>query len=362
MQGAAAGAARRSAAEARHSPREDRQTLTRPDTSTLEVHEAAEPPPDFLADEPLGGSFYRAAGSREVPGFRFGFLVAQRAGVRVAVVPYFVTDFKLGTMLDDGLLKRLLGPVGLPIACVGHPCAPFGRIQGELTAELLARVVELLQRHAPVVAMKGFGHDLPVPPGMVRVPGLPVATLALVGNYWDQLKSKRRVNFRHKLKVAAELRFELVESLPPAWLDRVHALYLNTYRKANVRFEQLSRDYFASTAPLCQYMTVFLGDTLVGFSQLIRKGDRMVAFYMGTDDALDRRYGLYFALHLKIIDHAVACGCRALELGETNYTFKKELGSRLTETWVYYGHRQRWVNALLARFAFLLAPSEKELR
>lgn len=330
-------------------------------THRLEIYEVAEPPPDFLGDEPIGGNFYRAAGIREVPGFHFGFLVAARGGVRVAVVPFFVTDFKLNTMLDDGLLKRLIGKIGLRIACVGHPSASLGRIDGELTAELLARVVEVLKGYAPVVAMKGFERDLPVPAGMVRIPGLPVATLPILGNYWDHLKSKRRVNFRHKLKQVSALRFEVIKSLPPEWVDQIYALYLKTYNKATVRFERLSRDYFVSTAPVCKYMTAFLNDRLVGFVQLLHKGDRMVAFYIGIEEGLDRRLGLYFAMHLKVIDYAVASGCRELELGETNYGFKKDLGSHLTETWVYYAHRHTWANAVLARLAFLFVPSEMEL-
>ena len=327
----------------------------------LEIYEVAAPPADFLDDEPIGGDFYRAAGVREVPGFRFGFLIAERAGVRVAVVPFFVTDFKLNTMLDDGLLKRLIGKIGLRIACVGHPSASFGRIDGELTAELIARVVELLKSYAPIVAMKGFDYDLPVPAEMVRVPGLPVATLPIFGNYWDRLKSKRRVNFRHKLREARALRFEVIESLPPEWVDRVYALYLKTYKKATVRFERLSRDYFVSTAPICKYMTAFLNDQLVGFIQILHKKDRMVAFYIGTEEGIDRRLGLYFAMHLKVIDYAVANGCKELELGETNYGFKKDLGSYLTKTWVYYAHRRTWANAMLARLAFLFVPSAKEL-
>ena len=330
-------------------------------TDILEIYEIADPPPDFLDDEPIGGNFYRAAGNREVPGFRFGFLVAERAGVRVAVVPFFITDFKLNTMLDEGLLKRLIGKIGLRIACVGHPSASLGRIEGELTAELLSRVVEVLKGYAPVVAIKGFDHDLPVPAGMVRIPGLPVAILPIRGNYWDQLKSKRRVNFRHKLTEAQALHFEVIETLPPEWVDRIYGLYLNTYKKASVRFECLSRDYFVSTAPVCKYMTAFLNDRLVGFVQILHKGDRMVAFYIGIEEGLDRRLGLYFAINLKVIDYAVANGCRELELGETNYGFKKHLGSHLTQTWVYYTHRHAWANAVLARLAFLFMPSDKEL-
>jgi hypothetical protein len=64
---------------------------------------------------------------------------------------------------------------------------------------------------------------------------------------------------------------------------------------------------------------------------------------------------------MKAVDHAIACGCSELELGETNYAFKKSLGSELIPTWVYYRHRNPLVNFVLARLAFLFTPSEKDL-
>ena len=67
-------------------------------------------------------------------------------------------------------------------------------------------------------------------------------------------------------------------------------------------------------------------------------------------------------MHLRAVDIAIANGCIEIELGETNYTFKKNLGCDLINTWVYYRHRNWFTNLLLARIAFLLAPSEKELR
>lgn len=334
------------------------ETLAHP--PPLELIDTTVTPEDFLTEFPLGGDFYRAARSDELPGFDFGYLVAHRNNVREAVVPYFVTDFKFNTMLDEGWLKPAMGNLGLRIACVGHPCAPFGRIEGKFSAELLDCVFAVLKTRASVVAMKGFGPDLPVR-GFVRVAGLPVAVLQLRENFWETLKSHRR-NFQRKLKAATKLRFEVVEGLPERYLEQVYRLYLNTYTKANVRFECLSSDYFSSTAHLSNYLLAFLGEQMVGFIQMIRKGASMIAFYIGLDYTVDRKLGVYFAMELRAVDIAIARGCSEIELGETSYTFKKNLGCELINTWVYYRHRDRFVNLLLARLAFLLAPSEKELR
>jgi len=318
------------------------------------------PPDDFLADLPLGGDFYRAAGPREVPDFEFGYIVAYRGKIPEAVVPYFVTKFKFNTMLDEGWLKSLMGDLGLRVACIGHPCAPFGHIDGRVSSELMEGVFEKLKTLAPVVAAKGFGSDLPMP-GFVRVTGLPVAVLRLRENFWDTLASYRR-NFRRKKKAAAALRFEEVDGLPEQYLARVYRLYLNTYNKASVRFERLSADYFAATAHLSRYLLVYLGNQMVGFVQMIGKGRSVLAFYMGLDYTVDRKHGVYFAMVMKAIDVAIGRGYTEVELGETNYSFKRSLGSELIDTWVYYRHRNPIANALLARLAFLLEPSETELR
>ncbi len=328
-------------------------------SSSLKLIDSTVAPEDFLEDYPLGGDFYRAAGSNEIPGFDFRFLIAYRNGIREAVVPYFVTEFKFNTMFDEGWLKQTMGNFGIRIACVGHPCVSFGRIEGKLSDELLAQVYSALKMRASVVALKGFGQDLSAH-GFVRVLGLPVAVLQLRENFWATLKSHKR-NFQRKIKAASELRFELIEGLPTQYVEQVYQLYLNTHAKANVRFECLSPTYFSSTAHLSSYLLAFSGEKMVGFLQIVRKGSRTNSFYIGLDYAVDRRLGVYFALQLRAVDIAISRSCREIELGETSYTFKKNMGCDLIDTWIYYRHRNWFANLILARLAFLLAPSDKEL-
>ena len=106
----------------------------------LVLHHTSETPPGFLSQEVLGEAFYAATTEREIPGFEFGYFVATRAGETVATVPYFLTDFKINTMLEDGWLKRLLGNAGFRMACVGHPCAAYGNIDGLVSEELMTQV------------------------------------------------------------------------------------------------------------------------------------------------------------------------------------------------------------------------------
>jgi len=147
----------------------------------------------------MGEAYYASAQEREIPGFTFGYLVAQRTGETIATVPYFVMDFKINTMLEDGWLKRWLGDAGFRMACIGHPCAAFGNIDGAVSEELMSQVFEELKQLAPVVSLKGFKPHMPAL-GFVEAKGLPVAILTLRENFWQSMSSVRRRNIRRKRK------------------------------------------------------------------------------------------------------------------------------------------------------------------
>lgn len=325
----------------------------------LELFDTSITPEGFLSEYPLGGEFYASIGSKEIPGFEFGYLIAQRGAVREAIIPYFVTRYNFNTMLNEGWVKNAMGNHGLSIACIGHPVAPFGRIEGKLSLELFEKAFAVLKTRAPLVVIKGFCTDLPVNK-FTKVCGLPVAVLSLRENFWQSLESNRR-NIKRKLKAGSILRFEIIEGLPEQYRDRIFQLYLNSYNKANVRFECLSPAYFESTAHLSKYLLAYLGDEMVGYIQMLHKGTRLSALYMGMEYSVNRKLGVYFAMAMRAVDYAIASGCSEIELGETNYSFKKTLGSDLIDTWIYYRHRNPFANFILARLAFLFAPSKNDL-
>jgi hypothetical protein len=327
--------------------------------ANIQLVDTAEAPEFFLDEWPEGGAFYRAT-QHAIPGFTLGYLVAHRAGVRMAVIPYFVTDYKLNTMLAEGSLKRILGRLCLRIACIGHPTVALGRIDGQVSNALLDSAYTALSKKASIVAFKGFAYDLPAS-GFIRVVGLAVAVLHLEGDFWSTLHShKKRNDFTRKLKASAALRFEDHNGLPVKYLQRVHQLYLNTRNQSPIQFECLSEAYFSSTSTLSIYILAFLQDRLVGFAQLLPKMDRMVAKYLGMDYTVSREHDLYFALYLRALDICASSGVKEIEFGEASYHFKKELGCELVDTWIYYRHRNPLVHALLARFSFLLEPGCSE--
>ncbi len=334
---------------------------TTPTTEELSVVELRAPPDDFLPDEPEGAAFHKAFLASGIAGFDCRYLAIFRGTRRVAVVPYFLDELSLNTMLQDGLLKRCLSGTKMRIACVGHPSSDFGMIDGEVSADLLALVNATLQRQAALVAYKGFTADLPLP-GFVRVRGLPVAVLTLSGDYYSGLDARRRNDFHHKLEKTRALRFEECDELPEQLAQQVFQLYLNTYNRAPLRFERLTPDYFRQTAGIGRFLLCFEADQLIGFAQLICKNGKASFKYVGMDYQRSREYGLYYALCLKGIDICLRDGYRRLELGVTSYHFKRLLGSELVETSIYYRHSNPLLNWLLGRLRFLLEPSAAELR
>lgn len=327
----------------------------------LLLHHTSETPKGFLSHEVLGEAYYAATREREIPGFEFGYLVATRASEICATVPYFLVDFKINTMLDDGWLKRLLGNAGFRMACVGHPCVAFGNIDGSVSEELMAKVFSALQQFAPVVSLKGFKPNMPAV-GFVQAKGLPVAVLNMRANFWQSMSSARRRNIRRKRKKASALRFEVLQGLPDPFPQLVHNLYIKIRDRSKIQFERLDLSYFRSTANISQYVLAYLGEQLVGFVQLFQKDKKIVAQYIGFDDAYNRTHGIYFALAIRVVDLAIELECEQIELGETHYEFKKALGCVLEETSIYFRHRSPWVHRIMSWFSFVFEPSEEELR
>lgn len=330
----------------------------------LNIVELDRPPDDFLPGEPEGTAFHKAFLAANIAGFGCGYLAISRGSLRVAVVPYFLGTFSLGTLLPDGLLKNALSWIRFRYACVGHPSTDFGQIDGmqdgEVSAQVLARVNKALWGKAALLAYKGYPDYLPLP-GFSKAKGLPVAVLTLKGDYYSMLNGHRRNDFRHKLQAASALRFEAYDTLPEHLLPAVYQLYLETLKHASVRFEVLTPAYFSAMAGLGHFHLYFEGERLIGFLQMLIQGKKANLKYIGMDPLRNRKYFLYFAMCLRGIEAGAAAGCTRIELGVSSYQAKRLMGCELVETNVYFRHRNVLLHWLLEKCRFLLEPEMKEL-
>jgi hypothetical protein len=327
----------------------------------LRIEDLAFPPEGFLHDEPEGAEYYQAVQMAGMDDFRFGYFAVYRADRLVTVAPYFVMDFRLNTLLPNGWLKWSLNWIRFKLACIGNPITDVGRIHGDASAEILSAINGELAKKGSLLAYKGFGQDLPLPEFVPAI-GLPVPVLQLGQDYYQSMKSDRRNLLKRKLKKSAALRYEECAGLPEHLVARVYQLYLNTYHKAGLKFEKLTPDYFVNTSALSHYLLFFLEDELIGFTQLIGKGQQLVNRYIGLDYGKSNDYGLYFAMFIRAIDFGIRKGFAEIELGATSYEFKRILGARQLPTWNYYRHTIPLLNWLLGKLRSVLEPSESELR
>lgn len=325
--------------------------------SDLKVSELDFPPDGFLSDEPEGAAFHKAFLTAGIADFSCHYLTIFRNGIRIAVVPYFLGTFNLGTLLPEGLLKSALARIRLNYACVGHPSTDFGMIDGEVSAKVLARVNRTLSKKAALIAYKGFPDDLPLR-GYTRIAGLPVAVLTVNGDYYSMLDGHRRNDFRHKLQAASTLRFEEYDTLPEPLLPAVYQLYLDTLAHAEVKFEILTPEYFSAMAGLGRFHLYFEGERLIGFLQILIKSNKANLKYLGMDHQRHEAYYLYFAMCLRGIETCIAAGCKRIELGVSSYQAKKLMGCELIKTCLYYRHSNALTHWLLGKCRFLLEPDQ----
>jgi hypothetical protein len=320
-------------------------------------------PDDFALAEPEDYRFVRAFQAAGIGDFCFGYLLVYRAGLRISVLPYFTTEYQLNTLVTNVWLGRLLAPLSFKVACVGHPSTDEGRIEGEISAEILDAANAILRGKAAATAYKWFSHTLPLN-NFVEVTGLPVNILHATPGYPASLERNRRKNVMKKLKKSAALTF--IEHAPGAalsesLLDDIHRLYEATAVRAEIHFERLNIEYFRLTAELSTYMLAYEGERLVGFIQWLRKGREMSGKYVGMDYSRNRQYSLYYGMGLQSVLASVRKGVHEFDLGVGSYYSKRLMGAHTLPTRLYFKHHNPLLQWLLARCRFLLEPSAAEL-
>jgi hypothetical protein len=326
----------------------------------VDVLELADPPDDFLEGELEGRAFYKAFQDAGIENFEVGYLQARRDGIPVATAPFFTTRYLINTTMKGGWLKQLLRPLWLRIACIGHPLADYGVIDGEISADVLEAFNRHLQRKAPIISYKDFPASLPLVRFAVE-PGLPVAALEIDSDWWSGLRQRVRSDFRRRLRKAQALRIEVRDGYPAELGDRIYELYLNVHQRGEFSFETLTKKYFELVGPISRYALYWEGDTLIGFCLLMCKGDRMHYKYLGMDYERGRPHGLYFIMSLSHIEMCLREGYRIYQTGCTSYAFKQRIGSTLHPVCLYYRHRNPAINWVLTKLMAGLSVKPHEL-
>jgi hypothetical protein len=315
--------------------------------------------------------------------FTFSYAVIHADGRPVGVAPLFLMDVPIDLVLPPFLVPvfRFFGHVvpGLRYQrtlFVGSPCADEGSVGTLASIDRRAALLSLAralpakvrETGASMLVWKDFREsdrsDLDWLSGqcglfpLVSFPGTEVLLPSgRKDDYFAAMKGSRRHQFRKKLRrsaAAADLSVDVVREPDAAALDEIFGLFLQTYEKAETKFEKLNRRFFELLAAEPVSHFVLLRDRsghLVAFMLCFALDGRMINKFIGIDYARPKDWFLYFRLWEAAVDWALAQGFRSIQSGQTGYAPKIEIGHHLVPLTNYCRHRNPLVHRIYALVA-----------
>jgi hypothetical protein len=324
-------------------------------------------------------SYYRATERARLAGFEWLYF-----GVRVdselrAVVPAFITDYRLDTTLD-GRLRRVVGALaraaprllrprmlalGSPVTETCH--AGFAPHSSQADRQrMLALILDgcdarVAQHGAQLLAIKDAGDAQSAlwewaltARGMRRQPGLATAALALpyatLDDYLATLSRATRKDLRRKQRARAALRIEWRHDLDGI-RDDIARLYRNTLERATMQLEELTTGFFdsvlAELGGRASCVCYWLGETLVAFNLVLHDGDRLIDKYIGMDYRHARELNLYYVSWMENVRYAIEHRIGVYQSGQGLPQEKLRMGSALSPNWLWYQHRNRLIDGTM---------------
>jgi predicted N-acyltransferase len=325
-------------------------------------------------------SYYRAAESSRLADFSWLYFGVRVDGRLLAALPAFLTDYELDTTLTGPLrratevltrwLPRLLRQRMLAL---GSPVTEFCHLgfapdvspaeQRRLLDAILAQAEDCARKHGVrMIAVKDSSAEQDLlwtqaakTQRLRRQPGLPTAFLdvryASIDEYLGSLSKATRKDMRRKLKAAAELRVEWRHNIDDV-TPEIMRLYQATYANAKLSFEELTPEYFRSVlrdlGARASCVLYWLGPKLVAFNLVLHDGQRLLDKFLGMDYAVARDHNLYFCTWIENVRYCIDHGVPLYQSGQGLHAVKVRLGSRLRANWLWYRHRNRVLDAILA--------------
>ena len=336
----------------------------------------------LYAGELEGWHYYRAIEQAGLAGFEWRYFAVREGGRVRALVPAFITDYRLDTTLTGALrritrvLTRLFPRLLVQrLLSLGSPIAEVCNIgfDPDCSAEEQALLLDIIMRevetHArstriSMLAAKDApaAHDAlwavtAAAHGLRRQPSLPTALLDLrfasLEEYLATLSRATRKDLRRKLKACATLRVEWRSNIDDV-IDDVMRLYRATLAHAQFTFEELTPAFFTGVlrelGPRASCATYWLGDRLVAFNLVLHDGSTLLDKFLGMDYSVARRYNLYYFTWLQNVRYAIEHGLVVYQSGQGLHREKLRLGSRFSANWLWYRHRNLVLDVVFATF------------
>jgi predicted N-acyltransferase len=333
-------------------------------------------------------AYYHAVERSRLPGFSWLYFGVRERGVLKACVPAFITDYRLDTTVT-GSLRAFIGTVRriFPrflrqrMLAFGSPVSEVCHLGFDATTNHLdrQRLLNFIFEHAEQTAkaeragmlavkdanatQNNLWNDTAHSHRLRRQPGLPTAVLNVdfdsVDDYLKSLSRTTRKDLRRKLKSSAQVRVEWRDNIDDI-MDDVMRLYASTRERAEYEFEELTREYFhdvlAEAKSRARCATFWIGPNLVAFNLMLLDDNRLIDKFLGMDYGVAREHNLYFYTWMENVRYCIAHRIPLYQSGQGLHHEKTRLGSRLLPNWLWYRHRNRavdWVLALLEPLARL---------
>lgn len=319
--------------------------------------------------------------------FSFGYLLAKRQEKLVAVIPFFVMDFTLDTLLPAFLRKLILSLklgrwLKMKILFLGTPAAEefyLGITQDEDLNLFVEKALEKIMALCKKEKIRGFAFNnlsqdnktlagCLKEKGLIELEGLPTTLIKIetdsLQGYLNKLSHNARKDFRKKLKAApATLTTEIRDDIGGI-SEKIYALYLHNFDDADVYFEVLTEEFFRN---ICRNMPeeakFFITrdkDKIVAFNLCLMKGRLFIDKFIGFDPAVSHKYHLYFTTFAHNLEWCIKNGFRFYQPGITDYYPKVRLGAKLIPLHLYAKAINPFLNWLVKLTAKFIQPKNLE--
>jgi len=338
----------------------------------------------FPAD-PEGYAYHLAFAEAGVADFTTFLLVIERAGEVLAALPAFITDYRLDATVQ-GRLKRLTDWLGrrfpkllaVRLLCLGSPVTDSARLGVPAALRQDAQLLRALSEAVDAVAsQEGIGLiaykdvlerdrewlDGPLgQAGYTVLANMPVARNAIdfpsTEAYLAGFSKAARKDLRRKGRAWDQVSIEEVAGTPGE-LAAIHRLYLNCYAKSELKFEQLTEDFFRKVGEHlgenCRFVLYRAAGQLIGFNLLVHRNGLLIDKYLGMDYAAARPFNLYFLSWMHNLEMCLRDGFHTFQSGQGAYATKKHLRAELEMTWLYFRHRNPLLNLVFRGLGRVLA-------
>ena len=315
--------------------------------------------------------------------FRIGYLLAKRGQKIVGIIPFFIMDFSLESLMN-GFLNKLFfifKPfLRMKMMFLGSPTTEefyFGISKDENLTVFFDSAFETLRKLSKkdkinsIVFNNISDKNTPLTEYLkkrdfIRMETLPTTLIDIEADsleaYIKKLSKNTRKDLKRKLNKssqAAELITKVYDNID-AICARVYELYLNNFTGSDIHFEKLTFDFFKN---ICQNMPgaakffiTFDQDKIVAFNLCLVENNLCIDKFIGFDSQTAHKYSLYFTTFCHNIDWCIKNGINYYQPGTTDYYPKMRLGAKLIPLYIYAKSFNPIVNLVVKLISPLIEP------